>query len=150
MSVIQLYWSLRKQEWRVLHLVANRIADPMASVMAKDHYPANAVYAVTRDAILIAPHGMPWAEGSVLRHSAFLKHAPDLTRASIFLFFFILYALSLFAATRGTALQLVNVDRRQVKLWHQSLDALAVAHVYMKSRTVHHNICQSTDWLSIT
>ena len=147
MSVIQLYWSSGKQEWRVLHLVANRITDPMASVMAKDHYPANAVYALTRDAILIAPHGMPWAEGSVLRHSAFLKDAPDLTRASIFCFF--LYALSLFAATRGTALQLVNVDRRQVKLWHPSLQALAVAHLYMKSHTVHHNICQSNDWLSI-
>ena len=32
---------------------------------------------------------MPWAEGLVLQHSAFLKHAPDLTRASIFNFFFI-------------------------------------------------------------
>ena len=45
---------------------------------------------VARDAILIAPHGMFWAEGSVLQHSAFLKHAPDFTRASILYFIFFL------------------------------------------------------------
>ena len=49
---------------------------------------------VARDAILMAPHSMPWAEGLALQHSAFLKHAADLTRAAgrLFLFYSILSA----------------------------------------------------------
>ena len=37
------------------------------------------------------------AEGSVLQHSAFLKHAPDLTRASIFYFILFITMLCRFS-----------------------------------------------------